>query len=294
MDEINEISESEKKKHPKRRLIIFLVLAVLVLPGLDHRLRVREYEIQTEKVSSEVRIALVTDLHSCRYGKNMKRLVDAIDKAEPDMILLGGDIFDDKKGHKNTEIFLREISGRYPIYYVTGNHEYWGGKERFAEEMSILSQYGVQRLQGTRETIQIGNERIVIAGIDDPDSYSVEPQIDFDKQLASVSEPGVDETGKEFSVLLSHRPELYEKYQNHGFDLVLSGHAHGGQWRIPFILNGLYAPNQGLLPKLAGGLYDSADTPMIVSRGLARETTFVPRFYNRPELVIVKISASGN
>lgn len=90
-------------------------------------------------------------------------------------------------------------------------------------------------------------------------------------------------------MLLSHRPELFETYQKYGFDLVLSGHAHGGQWRIPGVLNGLFAPDQGLFPEYAGGRYDYAEGTMIVSRGLARESTPVPRIFNRPEVVIVDI-----
>ena len=92
-----------------------------------------------------------------------------------------------------------------------------------------------------------------------------------------------------YTILLSHRPELFEHYVSRGFDLVLCGHAHGGQWRIPRILNGLYAPNQGLFPQYAGGQYDSDATTMIVSRGLARESTRLPRIFNRPELVLVEI-----
>ena len=90
-----------------------------------------------------------------------------------------------------------------------------------------------------------------------------------------------------FTVLLSHRPELFENYVSRAFDLVLCGHAHGGQWRIPGVLNGLYAPQQGLFPLYAGGKYEKGSTTMIVSRGLAKETTPIPRIFNPPELVVV-------
>ncbi|MBR4319366.1 MAG: metallophosphoesterase, partial [Oscillospiraceae bacterium] len=92
-----------------------------------------------------------------------------------------------------------------------------------------------------------------------------------------------------YTILLSHRPELFPLYENCQFDLVLSGHAHGGQWRIPYLLNGLYAPNQGLFPEYAGGKYQSGQVTMLVSRGLARESTKLPRFYNRPELVVIDL-----
>ena len=95
--------------------------------------------------------------------------------------------------------------------------------------------------------------------------------------------------GARYTILLTHRPEQPELYTLLGFDLVLAGHAHGGQWRIPGVLNGLYAPDQGLFPRYAGGRYELDGTVMIVSRGLARESTRVPRFYNRPELVMIEL-----
>jgi len=98
-----------------------------------------------------------------------------------------------------------------------------------------------------------------------------------------------DEPKEQFTLLLSHRPERIEDYLGYPFDLILSGHAHGGQWRLPGIVNGLYAPNQGLFPKYAGGRYDFEDTAFLVSRGLARESTKIPRVFNRPELVVVDL-----
>ena len=96
-------------------------------------------------------------------------------------------------------------------------------------------------------------------------------------------------TNQDFTLLVSHRPERIEDYAKYPFDLVLAGHAHGGQWCLPFLINGVYAPNQGVFPKYAGGMYARGDMHMIVSRGLARESTRIPRFYNRPELVVVDI-----
>lgn len=93
----------------------------------------------------------------------------------------------------------------------------------------------------------------------------------------------------EYTILLSHRPEYFETYAKYPFDLVLCGHAHSGQWRIPFLLNGLYAPHQEIFPKYAGGLYEAENMRMIVSRGLARKTTYIPRIFNRPELVIIDL-----
>ena len=108
----------------------------------------------------------------------------------------------------------------------------------------------------------------------------------INEQLSKVNELSQNDN---YTILLSHRPELFELYTTYNFDLVLSGHAHGGQWRIPGILNGVYAPNQGLFPEYAGGEYQDNGTTMVVSRGLARETTLAPRIFNRPELVIIDL-----
>jgi len=148
----------------------------------------------------------------------------------------------------------------------------------------------------------VNGETINLCGVDDPDVYMVntDPEQDpegyiqaqtnkentFLSQIAAVSDAA--DTAS-YTILLSHRPEYYETYTDYDFDLALCGHAHGGQWRIPGILNGLYAPHQGIFPKYAGGRYDREDMTMIVSRGLARETTWVPRIFNRPELVIIDL-----
>ena len=117
------------------------------------------------------------------------------------------------------------------------------------------------------------------------DEYGNKMQ-DYSNRLSTVNASVQNDN---YTILLSHRPEFFELYTKYDFDLVLCGHAHGGQWRIPGILNGLYAPHQGIFPKYAGGRYDSEDMTMIVSRGLARETTRVPRIFNRPELVVIDL-----
>lgn len=275
------------KKKTKIFLAVALLLLIPIINGLDNRLLIRHYTVDTDKLEGTVRIALITDLHSCRYGENQRELIEAVDSQDPDLLVLAGDIFDDELSDHNTEVFLKDVSGKYPCFYVTGNHEYWSGGEALDEKMAIVEECGIKRLSGDLEEIEAGGETVVICGVDDPavsraasaDTLTFSEQLDRVRELAE---------GEKFTVLLSHRPEYFEEYTAEGgFDLVLCGHAHGGQWRIPYILNGLFAPNQGLFPKYAGGEYFSDGTEMIVSRGLARESTIVPRFYNRPELVII-------
>ncbi len=279
--------------------LAFLILAVF---ALDARLKTVEYEIQSEKIENRVRIALVTDLHSCKYGKDQKKLISALEKQKPDVVLLGGDIFDDSVSDSNAEKFISGIAGKYPCYYVTGNHEWLCEDDSFLSKMSFLEENGVKILNGISETVEINGEKINICGIDDPSlrmiegynkfdglgARTVDGQGDYDwiDKLDSLDE--ISQNGN-YTLLLSHRPEYFEKYSKYNFDLVLSGHAHGGQWRVPFLINGLFSPNQGFFPDYAGGRYDSDSMTMIVSRGLARETTFIPRIFNRPELVIIDI-----
>lgn len=269
-----------------RRVAFFSLAAALILPGLYNKLKIVNYTIESDKIDTPVRIALVTDLHSCSYGEHESELIDAIDSQDPDIILLGGDIFDDKLPNDNTVDFLEGIAGRYPVYYVTGNHEFWGGTDQYEVQMSILDEFDIPRLQGDVLTLDINGNSIGLAGVDDYDGYLVDEDLILENQFVNAY---LSLDADMYNIILAHRPEYIDTYSAHNYDLALCGHAHGGQWRIPGILNGLYAPNQGLFPKYAGGLYEAGNTTMIVSRGLARESTRLPRLYNRPELVIVDL-----
>lgn len=278
------------KKRTKIFIAVLILLLIPVIIGLDSRLLIRHYRVETDKLEGAVRIALITDLHSCRYGEEQRELIEAVDSGAPDLVMLCGDIFDDRLDDRNTEVFLKDVSEKYPCYYVTGNHEHWSDSEAFDKKMEIAEQCGIKRLSCETETVDVNGVRINICGVDDAasaitaSSGKYGDKNEFFGQLAEL-DGTVDSDS--FTILLSHRPEYFEEYIKYDFDLVLCGHAHGGQWRIPYILNGLYAPNQGLFPKYAGGEYEDSGTVMIVSRGLARESTPVPRIYNRPELVII-------
>lgn len=284
------------KRRTKVLLSLLAVLLCLILPGFYNALKVVPYTVKADAAAQPIRVALVTDLHSCAYGEDQRELLEAIEKEAPDLLLLGGDIFDHEIPNDRAVAFLKGIQGKYPCYYVTGNHEYWSGKEGFAEKMAILDSCGVIRLSGEMDTIEIKGTKLNICGVDDPyawadNGYPIENKdSSYQEQVARVAALAKD--GR-CTILLAHRPELLDVYSQYDFDLVLCGHAHGGQWRIPGLLNGLYAPNQGLFPGLAGGQYEKNGTVMIVSRGLARESTGMPRFYNRPELVIIDLESNS-
>lgn len=254
------------------------LLLVLAVCALDVRLAVRRYSFVSEKIITPVRLAVLTDLHSCRYGEGQGTLLSAVAAEEPDAVLLVGDIVDDKMPEENAWVTLETLAENYPCYYVTGNHEWWTDAERICRVIEAL---GITVLRGDSAELTVGESTIYLCGLDDPDAGCWEEQ--WDMLQNSVKE-------ETFTVLLSHRPERIGEYETLGADLVVSGHAHGGQWRIPGVLNGLLAPNQGLFPAYAGGVYGLDGTTLIVSRGLARESTLVPRIFNRPEVVIVDLS----
>ena len=243
---------------------------------------VTKYTIYSDKISNTIKIVVLADLHSCAYGKSQHVLIEKIHEQNPDLILMAGDIMDDGLPDSRTIEVLEGIANKYPCYYVTGNHEFWSN--RVNEQKDIFRSYGVTVLEGEGENVSANNQNLLICGIDDP--YVGE--VTFKNQLKNVSNLI---NIKQYSILLSHRAELFECYTNCNFDLVLSGHAHGGQWRIPLILpNGLFAPNQGWFPSYTNGIFEKNSTKMLVSRGLSRESSMIPRIFNAPEMVVVNLS----
>lgn len=264
-----------------------LIVAVIIFIalGLDQRLKVVHYRIDSPKVLKPFKIVVISDLHGCKYGDKQSELIEQIKAQAPDILVYPGDIYDDKMPHGPSQQLLEQLEGLYPSYYVSGNHEFWSYQAETIKQ--AIRETGVNVLEGDTVPLTINGQTISISGIDDPFVSQYTPQKgSFNDQLARCFSQ-VDPA--DYNIVLSHRPERVARILAGDVDLVLAGHAHGGQWRIPGILNGLYAPDQGLFPKYAGGRYDFNDKSMIVSRGLARESTRIPRFHNRPELVVVEV-----
>lgn len=270
-----------RKKH-RWILPMLAILVVLTLIALDERLILRTYTVVSPKLTAEVRLAVVTDFHSSDNADDVAAMTAS---CAPDAVLMVGDMFDDDTQNRPTErtlSLMRQLSALYPCYYVSGNHEAWTG------EMDALYQQteeaGVTVLRMSSGVLTVRGQRIALCGIPDPYEMVFSGAPDTEEQLRQALE---DVDSADFTVLLAHRPELLAKYAQFPLDLVVSGHAHGGQVRIPGVLNGLYAPNQGWFPKLAGGAYTQDGTTLIVSRGLAVRTR-LPRIFNRPEVVLVR------
>lgn len=231
------------------------------------------------------RIVHLSDLHSKWFGEDQSRLVDQVNDQEPDLIVFTGDLIDRNRNDLEAGVTLLErLKQTAPVYYVTGNHEWDSGK---AEALiDHLNNRGIRVLQDDLEKIERKDETLTVIGIDDPDKRPGEATVRMDTldRLIQEAEPG-------FTILLSHRPEYFDSYQQRPIDLVFSGHAHGGQFRLPFI-GGLIAPGQGLFPKYEAGKHDKNGTTLVVSRGLGN-SIFPQRLFNRPEIVTVTLKDVG-
>ncbi|MDR2097544.1 MAG: metallophosphoesterase [Spirochaetaceae bacterium] len=232
-------------------------------------------------------ITLISDLHSDIYGKDQSPLLQRIYSDSPDIIVLSGDIYDDVAPRLGTRLLLAGIKQnlpQIPVFYVTGNHEYDGGES--GDIVKEISDFGVTVLSDDYAEIEVKGVRIVIAGIEDPNKKFWDPFYDrafADGQFKKAS------TLDAYKILVCHRPEIVKYYTEYKFDLVLSGHTHGGQARLPPLINGFYAPGQGLFPKYSGGVYKIENTLLVVSRGLTTRHPRLPRIFNPPELVVIRL-----
>lgn len=237
---------------------------------------------------SGFRIAQISDLHNASFGENNERLLSLLEEAQPDMIAITGDLIDSRRTDVEVALrFAREAVKIAPCYYVTGNHE--ARVSVYAELKAGLEAAGVTVLENEKVTIQRSGEEITVLGVDDP-SFLADYLFG---DAAEVTEQALAELAAEedsYTVLLAHRPELFQVYADSGVDLVFSGHAHGGQFRIPLI-GGLVAPNQGFFPQYDSGLHTQGSTNMLVSRGLGN--SIVPlRINNRPEIVVAVLQST--
>ena len=285
----------KQKMMKNRSKKTFLIVSLLVLICLaawtiwgNTALEVNEYEIVSDRIPEAFagfRIAQVSDLHNAEFGEGNKNLIQLLSQTDPDLIVITGDLIDSR--HTDIEIaleFARQAITIAPVYYVSGNHEARVGEY---EDLKMgLAEAGVVLLENQKVQITREWESITIMGIDDP---SFQEDYLFG-DAASVTSSALSELQNEsdgYTVLLAHRPELFETYVDSGVNLVFSGHAHGGQFRLP-IIGGLVAPNQGFFPKYDAGIFSEGSTTMIVSRGVGN--SIIPiRFNNRPEIVVAEL-----
>ncbi|MFA9559274.1 metallophosphoesterase [Evansella sp. AB-rgal1] len=281
------------QKHKWIKVFITAVILIgatsIFLYVQNNVLTVTKLEIQSEKLPSNFdgyKIVQLSDLHNKYFGENQKTLIRKVETFEPDIIVFTGDLVDHSKPNLEAGIVLMEgLVELAPVYFVTGNHEWYS--TGFSELEEQLETHGVIVLRNTFEQVAMGDQHITILGIDDPMSSPGNDREFINDQLSSITE----ELGfpDNYTILLSHRPEHLGLYASHEMDLIFSGHAHGGQVRLPFI-GGLVAPNQGLFPTYTAGMHELDSSILIVNRGLGN--SIIPqRLFNRPEIIVVELVA---
>ncbi len=274
------------------------VLAALLLAGnawANARVWNARVEIRDEKIPAAFDgfvLCQVSDVHNEARGEGNAARLRALREAAPDLICITGDFLDSRRTDLD---FALELAGQLaeiaPAVYVTGNHEA-RLKDLSALEAGLAAR-GVQVLRDDWMPLARGGEEIALLGLDDPgfaagEDWTLAEGLDQTQARLSAL---LAQAGDRFSLVLSHRPELLPAYAEAGADLVLSGHAHGGQVRLPGI-GGLFAPGQGILPRLTCGVHARGETRLVVSRGLGN-SAFPLRVFNPPEIVTVTLRAGA-
>ena len=283
------------KKHTTKQAallaacIVLISILVWTIWG-NTALEVNTYTISSDRLPegfSGFRIAQVSDLHNAEMGEDNEKLLTMLRESTPDIIVITGDLADSY--HTDIDVAIRfaenaaEIA---PCYYVSGNHE--ARISQYNDLKAGLRTAGVVVLENERIELERSGDILSIIGVDDPSFQTGYLTGDSAAVMTSeLQKLTADHEG--YTILLSHRPELYDIYTASGIDLIFSGHAHGGQFRLP-IVGGLIAPNQGWLPEYDSGLYTQGNTNMLVSRGIGN--SIIPiRFNNRPEIIVVELLA---
>ncbi|MGE5626893.1 MAG: metallophosphoesterase [Solirubrobacterales bacterium] len=269
-------------------LLIFVITLGFFCFWQNNSIVTSEFVYVNSKIPSEFsgyKIVHISDLHNKEFGKDQKDILNKIKSESPDIIIITGDLIDRRKYDLDTAMTF--ISGAIkiaPVFYVSGNHEAWSGEFSLIKERLRIE--GVHVLDNEEFEIIKETGKIKLLGLSDPafltDNYMESK--DYSKLNIQLKGWAKEDS---FKILLSHRPELFNMYLKNNIDLIFSGHAHGGQIRIPF-LGGIFAPDQGLFPKYTSGSYNKDATTMFVSRGLGNSIAPV-RIFNRPEIIVVTL-----
>ncbi len=270
-----------------KKIIVFLITAALIwlfIWGSNNWIQTTEYTISSEKLPEAFdgkKIVQVSDLHNAMFGNNQKSLIEKVEKAEPDAIFITGDLIDSERYDLDTALILVDaLVEMSDVYFVTGNHEV--AVNKLEDIKAALVERGVIYLENEAVEWEVDGEVLQIAGIHDPlmDMYYRDEEYTRDAiATASLTD--------DFTLLLAHRPEQIAVYADNEIDVVFSGHAHGGQVRIPG-LGGLFAPGQGWFPRMTEGIFENRETQLVLSRGLGN-SGFPLRILNLPEIVSVTL-----
>ena len=281
----------------KKKFILFAVLSAVLVALIiwvvwgNAALELNAYTITSSQLPESFdgyRIAHISDLHNAQMGKDSEKLLTMLREADPDIIAITGDLIDSRNTNLAIALqFVQEAVKIAPCYYVTGNHE--ARVNEYSKLKSGLVSAGVIVLEDDSAEIGTDGEFIILIGVNDP-SFQTDYLLGDSETVMHSKLSELHTDGDGFTILLSHRPELFDTYVDHDIDLILSGHAHGGQFRIPFV-GGVLAPNQGFFPEFDAGIYTDGNTNMLVSRGIGN-SIFPFRVNNRPEVILIELNSN--
>ncbi len=275
-------------KGKKLFICVFLLLLMVIYIWYENNtIKVTEISVHSVDLPSSFdgfKIAHISDFHDVEFGDENEKLLEKLEEIDPDIIALTGDMID--RNRVNIELtieFVKKAVLVAPCYYVNGNHEASMPKEDYERLETSLLELGVNVLRNQSSVIEKNGEYVSVLGIDDLD-FSLKTNISPTSHMSAENIKSLSDSDG-YKILLSHRPEYFDNYVKGEMNLVLSGHAHGGQFRIPFV-GGVVAPGQGFFPEYDSGLYSEGKTNMIVSRGLGNSVVPI-RINNRPEIVTI-------
>lgn len=282
----------------KKKRIAAVLLAAAVLAGFctwqNNDLTVSRSQVMSGRIPAEFdgyTIVQVSDLHNEEFGRGQRRIMSKLAEQNPDVIVITGDMIDSR----NTDVekaldFAQKAAEVAPCYYVPGNHEN-RIPEAYEQLKTGLRESGIIILENEAVELERDGKVITLMGVLDP-IFNVGKTdeagniLEDERTVMEGQLKNLDSLNR-FTILLSHRPEMLDVYAEAGLDLVFTGHAHGGQWRLPG-LGGIIAPGQGFFPAYTEGAHTAGDTAMYVSRGLGNSLMPI-RIFNRPELVVVEL-----
>ncbi|MBQ9120408.1 MAG: metallophosphoesterase [Lachnospiraceae bacterium] len=276
------------KRYKKEIAVILALIFTIWMLVTNLRVEVNETRVFYESLPAAFdgfRMVQISDFHNAKFGKGNQGLVQKVKSAAPDIIVITGDFIDSRRTDIAVSLaFAKELTEIAPCYYVTGNHESRLKEEELGKLEQGLLAAGVVVLRDKKVLIEKNGEQMALVGIEDPDFSK-----DWNEITANVMREKIDALTEEdcFTIVLSHRPEYYEAYKDAKVNLVLAGHAHGGQIRLPFV-GGVIAPHQGLFPKYDAGLYREDEFALMVSRGIGNSLCPV-RVNNPPEIVVLEL-----
>ena len=265
------------------KIVIIICFMYIFYIANNEWLKISSHEYTSERIPTSFdgyKIVQLSDLHDAELGENHSLLIRKVESTEPDIILVTGDVIDSRRYDLEKSMrAIKQLKEIAPVYYVLGNHEVATNEmDTIYEQLELL---GVHTLKNEHEIIKLNGEEIALVGVEDPlMGIPVNTMI-------QTATSGIDPST--FTIVLSHRPEKFDFYVEQSLELVFTGHAHGGQIRLPFI-GGLFGPGQGWFPKYTDGLFEAGDTTMVVNRGIGN-SLFPLRVFNRPEIIEMTLKA---